>query len=136
MALMVYNFFDKKTSVMCANKFAASNTSGGVVKSEIVQNRELAKELHKPITKKLRNEKYIYLWGADLPDIQLGSNFNKGFQNLLRVIEIYCEYAWAVLLEDRKSITIINAFQKILDESGRKPNKIWVSKGSESCKDQ
>ena len=27
--------------------------------------------------------------------------------------------------------TITNAFQKILDESNRKPNKIWVDKGSE-----
>ena len=28
-------------------------------------------------------------------------------------------------------ITITNAFQKILDESNRKPNKIWVHKASE-----
>ena len=26
----------------------------------------------------------------------------------------------------KKGITITNAFQKILDESGRKPNKVWV----------
>ena len=31
-------------------------------------------------------------------------------------------------------MTIINAFQKNLDESGRKPNKIWVYKGSEFYK--
>ena len=31
----------------------------------------------------------------------------------------------------QKSITITNAFQKILDDSERKPNKIWVDKGSE-----
>ena len=30
-----------------------------------------------------------------------------------------------------KGITIANAFQKILKESNRKPNKIWVDKGSE-----
>ena len=30
-----------------------------------------------------------------------------------------------------KGITITNAFQKILKESNRKPNKIWVDKGSE-----
>ena len=28
-------------------------------------------------------------------------------------------------------MTIVNAFQKILDNSTRKPNKIWVDKGSE-----
>ena len=34
-------------------------------------------------------------------------------------------------MNNRKSITITNAFQKILDESNRKPNKIWVDKGSQ-----
>ena len=45
----------------------------------------------------------------------------------------------AVPLKNKKGITIINTFQKILDESnhhvakleGRKANKIWVDKGSE-----
>ena len=31
----------------------------------------------------------------------------------------------------KKRITITNTFQNILDESGRKPNKIWVNKGTE-----
>ena len=31
----------------------------------------------------------------------------------------------------KKGISITNAFQKILKESNRKPNKIWVDKGSE-----
>ena len=29
-------------------------------------------------------------------------------------------------MKDKKDITITNAFQKILDKSNRKPNKIWV----------
>ena len=33
--------------------------------------------------------------------------------------------------EDKKGVSIVNAFQKILDDSNRKPNKIWVNKGSE-----
>ena len=36
-------------------------------------------------------------------------------------------------MKDRKGITIANAFQKILKESNRKPNKIWVDKRSEFC---
>ena len=47
------------------------------------------------------------------------------------VIDIFSKYAWVVPLKDKKGITIINAFQKILKESNRKPNKIWVDKGSE-----
>ena len=34
-------------------------------------------------------------------------------------------------LKDKKGIVITNAFQKVLDESNRKPNKIWVDRGSE-----
>ena len=33
-------------------------------------------------------------------------------------------------MKAKKGIAIINAFQKILKESDRKPNKIWVDKGS------
>ena len=34
-------------------------------------------------------------------------------------------------MEDKKGIIITHNFQKVLDESNRKPNKIWVDKGSE-----
>ena len=37
---------------------------------------------------------------------------------------------YEVLLKDKTGITITKAFQKILDESNRKPSKIWVNKGS------
>ena len=71
------------------------------------------------------------IWGADLADMQLLSKFNKGFRFLLCVIDIFSKYAWVVPLKDKKGISIVNAFQKILKESDRKPNKIWVDKGSE-----
>ena len=70
-------------------------------------------------------------WGVDLADMQLLSKFNKGFRFLLRFIDIFSKYAWVILLKDKKGISIVNAFQKILEESNRKPNKIWVHKGRE-----
>ena len=45
-------------------------------------------------------------------------------------INLFSEYAWAVLLKDKRGICIINVFQKIISK-GRKPNKIWVDQGSE-----
>ena len=36
---------------------------------------------------------------------------------------------WVVPIKDKKGISIVNAFQKIISE-GRKPNKIWADKGS------
>ena len=71
------------------------------------------------------------IWGVDLADMQLISKFNKGFRFLLLVIDIFSKYAWVVPLKDKKGVSIVNAFQKFLDDSKRKPNKIWVDKGSE-----
>ena len=56
--------------------------------------------------------------------MQLLSKFNKGFRFLLCVIHIFSKYAWVVPLKDKKGISIVNAFQKILKESNKKPNKI------------
>ena len=50
---------------------------------------------------------------------------------MLYVIDIFRKYAWVVPLKDKKGVSIVNAFQKILEKSDRKPNKIWVDKRSE-----
>ena len=63
--------------------------------------------------------------------MQLISKFKKGTRFLLCVIDIFSKYAWVVPLEDKKDITIVNDFQKILDNSMRKPNKIRIDKGCE-----
>ena len=47
------------------------------------------------------------------------------------MIDIFSKYVWVVPLKDEKDITIVNAFLKTLNHSKRKPNKIWVDKGSE-----
>ena len=63
--------------------------------------------------------------------MQLLSKYNKGIRFLLCVIDIFSKYAWVVPLKDKKGISIVKAFQSILKQSNRKPNKIWVDKGSE-----
>ena len=108
----------------------------GVANKEIKQNLQLADKLHKPIIRKIKQRKVYFgfkdnIWGADLADMQLISTFNKGCRVLLCAIDIFSKYAWVVSLKDKKGISIVNAFQKILKESDRKPNKIWVDKGSE-----
>ena len=117
LAAMVYKFFDKKTS------------GSGLSKSA------LAEELHKPIRRKFQRRKVIpvsidNIWGADLADMQLISKYNKGYRFLLCVIDLYSKYAWVVPVKDKKGETIVAAFQEILGK-GRKPNKIWVDRGSE-----
>ena len=64
--------------------------------------------------------------------MQLISKFIKGFRFLLSVIDIFSKYVWVIHLKDKKGASMVDVFQKILDKSKRrKPNKIWVDKGSE-----
>ena len=63
--------------------------------------------------------------------MSLISRFNKGIKYLLCVIDLFSRYAWVVGLKDRKRVSIVNEFKKILDKSKRKPNKTWVDHGSE-----
>ena len=122
LASMVYKFFDKNLKRSC-------------VSIPLEFNEQLAEELHKPIIRNFK-KRTVYsgfkdnIWGADLADMQLISKFNKGFRFLLCVIDIFSKYAWVVPLKDKKGVSIVNAFQKVLNRSGRKPNKIWVDKGS------
>ena len=84
------------------------------------------------LSENLKEERFIHhlkILGADLPDMQLISKYNKRIRFLLCVIDIFSIYAWAVPLKDKKGATIANAFQKNLDNSKRKPNKIWVDQG-------
>ena len=120
---MVYKFFHKKSQ----GSGAANNN----------ENIQLVDELHKPIIRKFKKKKSVFssfrdnIWGADLPDMQLLSKFNKGFRLLLCVIDAFSKYAWVIPLKDKKGVSVVNAFQIMLDDSKLKPNKIWVDKGSE-----
>ena len=124
LASMVYKFFDKKSEVSGVNTKLAP------------QNQQLAEKLHKPIIKKFKKRKIHAafkdnIWSADLADMQLLSRYNKGIRFLLCVIDIFSRYPWVVPLKDKKGVSIVTAFQNILKKSNRKPNKIWVDKGSE-----
>ena len=95
-----------------------------------------ADELHKPVIKKFNKGK-IYsqfkdnIWGVDLADMQSLSRKNKGIKYILCAIDLYSKCAFVIPLKDKKGISIVNAFDKIIKQSNRKPNKIWVDQGSE-----
>ena len=46
-------------------------------------------------------------------------------------MDLFSKYAFVVTLKDKKGISITNAFKKIIKQSNRKPNKIWVDQGVE-----
>ena len=122
LASMVYKFFDKKSM---GSGIATARSSS-----------ILADELHKPIIRKF-NKRKVYsqfkdnIWGVDLEDMQSLIRKNKGIKYLLCAIDLYSKYAFVIPLKDKKGIGIVNAFNKIIKQSNRKPNKIWVDQGGE-----
>ena len=64
-------------------------------------------------------------------DIQSLSKYNKGIKYSLCAIDLFSKYASVIPLKDKEGGSIVNAFQKILGSSNRKPNKILIDQGSE-----
>ena len=59
------------------------------------------------------------------------SRKNKRIKYLLCAIDLYRKYAFVIPLENKKGISVTNGFNKIIKQSNRKPNKIWVDQGGE-----
>ena len=136
LASMVYKFFDKKST---AGPTSLERTGGGFkkLKNTIKSNSLiLADELHKPIIRNF-NKRKVYsqfkdnIWGVDLADMLSLSRKNKAIKYLLCAIDLYSKYAFVIPLKDKKGISIVNAFDKMIKQSNRKPNKIWVDQGGE-----
>ena len=134
LASMVYKFFDKKsTAELTAKPSALARTGSGFKKPS---SSILADELHKPIIRKF-NKRQVYsqfednIWGVDLADTQSLSRKNKGIKYILCAIDLFSKYAFVIPLKDKKGISIVNAFNKIIKQSNRKPNKIWVDQEGE-----
>ena len=119
LASMVHKIFDKESS------------GSGITKS----NYQPADELYEPIIRKFKKRK-VYssfrdnIWGVDLADMQLLSKYNKGTKYLLCAIDLFSKCARIVPIKDKKGISNVNGFQKIISK-GIKPNKIWTDQGSE-----
>ena len=111
---VVYKFFDKK-----------SNGSGVATEP----NYQLANKLHRQIIRKFKRRKVYSLfkdniWGVDLADMHWLSKYNKGIKYLFCTTDLFSKYSWVVLLKDKRGITIVKAFQKIISKE-RKPNMGW-----------
>ena len=120
---MVYTFFDKKSTASGFKKLKNTTKPSSSM---------LADELHKPIIRKF-NKRKVYsqfkdnIWGVDLADMQSLSRKNKGIKYLLCAIDLCSKYPYLVI----SIISIVNAFNEIINQSNRKPNKIWGDQGGE-----
>ena len=138
---MVYKFFDKKStaepsSLECSSLERMGSGFKKLKNTTKPSSSILSDELHQPIIRKF-NKRKVYsqfkdnIWGGDLADMQSLSRKNKGIKYLLCVIDLYSKYAFVIPLKDKKGISIVNAFDKIIKQCNRKPNKILLDQGGE-----
>ena len=125
LASMAYKFCDKKTSASGVKRIDIKKTGA-----------KLADELHKPVIKKFSKRKLYSsfkdnIWGVDLADMKLLSRQNKSIKYLFCAIDLFSKYAFVVPLKNKRGASIVEGLEKIVNESGRQPNKIWVDQGSE-----
>ena len=126
-ASMVYKFFDKNLTGSGFKKLKNTAKPSSSI---------LADELHKPIIRKF-NKRKVYsqfkgnIWGVDLADMQSIGRKSNGIKYLLCAIDLFSKYAFVIPLKDKKGISIVNAFKKVIKQSNRKPKKIWVDQGGE-----
>ena len=109
LASMVYKFFDKKSTGSGFKKLKNTARNSSI----------LVDERHKPIIRKF-NKRKVYsqfkdnIWGVDLADMQSLSRKNKGIKYLLCAIDLYSKHVFVIPLKDKKGISIVNAFNKII----------------------
>ena len=118
LASMVYKFFDKK--------------SASLTRSETLATRDKSLSGNGIVNNNNNNNN--------------SNNNNNNIYSNIFIVNInnnkYTKYAWVIPLKDKNGVSIVNAFQKILDKSaelcsmelqskGPKLNKIWVEKGRE-----
>ena len=95
---------------------------------------QLANELHKPIIKKFKRRIVIAnnvdnIWSADLVEIIPFAKYNKGYEYILMVIDLFSRYGWAVPLKTKTGVEVANAFKSLLKE--HKPAMLWSDHGKE-----
>ena len=112
------NFFDKNTVL------------------GVSVNEELAKELRKIVNKKFKKRKFYsgfkdFGQAADLAEMGSLSSKNSCVKYLLCVIDVFTKYVWVKTLKDEKVKAVPHGLIEIIEESKRKPNKLWVDQGRE-----
>ena len=120
----------------------ASQMTMSITKTLEKQQHQLAKEVFTPQITKFKRQRIIPLykdetWSADLIDKSSLSKYNNNYKFILTVIDIFTKYAWAIPLKNKSGLSITNGFTIVLSEhpqggsEPRKPEKLWVDRGSE-----
>lgn len=70
-------------------------------------------------------------WQADLVDMRSVEKENDSFKYLLTIIDVFSRQAWVQPLKDKYASSVLEAFNRVLNESGRQPVKLQTDDGKE-----
>ena len=109
----------------------------GKLKTKAIKNWLQKKDsytLHKPLRHKFSRNRVIVgglneQFQADLVDMQSLAKFNDDFRYLLTCTDVLSKYSFVIPLKDKKSSTIVKAFEKIFSE--RLPMRLQCDSGTE-----
>ena len=100
------------------------------------EKQKFANEIHHRVLRKFKKRKVIIMrqdetWAIDLADMNTFVTHNNGYKYILCIIDVFSKFAWCVPLKNKTGETILTELLKVIKDSGREPEKIWVDKGSE-----
>jgi len=84
----------------------------------IIDNIQIAKELHRPITRKFKRRKvYVSninkIWSADIMDKSKLTKTNKGYKYLLNLINLLTKYVYSIPLKSKSQHEVAKAINKL-----------------------
>ena len=71
------------------------------------------------------------IWAADLAEMRSFSSFNRNVEYVLFLTDVFTKYAWVNPWKDKNAKTVLHGFIEIVNESKRKPNKLWLDQRKE-----
>ena len=72
------------------------------------------------------------IWSLDILDLKdYGPKNNRGYRNVLVIIDIFSKFGWTVPLKNKNAQTIKDSFGSTLKKSKRSPNLIENDLGKE-----
>mgnify|MGYP001151065194 CR=1 FL=1 len=133
-------YYNPETGLVGAHALytKAKSIDPKITKTQVTQwlKQQETNQIHfnKPLIKHffpIKSNYKDHIWQCDLMDVSNQAHKNSGVNFLLCVIDIYTRYAWVIALKNKTNTVCTAALQKILAESGRKPEILMSDNGSE-----
>ena len=105
-------------------------------KAQRLLEQDVGYTLHKPRRRRFATLPVVVgglddQWAADLVEVQRLAKHNRGIRYLLTVVDVLSKYAWVQPLKTKTGVALVKAFEKIVRQGGRHPNRLQTDRGKE-----